>query len=471
MSMGVSSLFSMRCLQEFPKHPGRPGLFCLAFLAALWPLSLEGADLLDVYRLALQHDTQFAVARSNLEAGREKAPQGFSGLLPQITLSGNTTKNNDETRGGGLETHRRANTNGYALTLTQPLFRWQNWLEYDQGRLESAMAEARFIAARQDLILRVAQAYFDVLDTQVTLEAARAQKLAIAQQLAQAKLNFEVGATTIVDTYEAQSRYDLATAQEIASENELEIRREALRVIISEVPETLAPLDAGKSILPPSPAEMSPWVEAAQKDNLSVLIQERTAEIAGKEVEKARAGHYPTLDVVASVSRNRAPANTGNFRQETDGASIGLQLSMPIFQGGYTTSRTRESAANHAAALSTLETARRNAALLARQNFLGVVNGLAQIKALEAALTSSLSSLESNKLGYEVGVRINIDVLNAEQQVFVTRRDLARAYHDTLMAHLRLKNAVGTLEEEDVLEINALLDRSAGIGNQGSNGD
>ncbi|MDR3352223.1 MAG: TolC family outer membrane protein [Zoogloeaceae bacterium] len=450
--MGIFSLFS-------PPRPRRlPGFFFPMAFCLLWPGALAAADLLEIYRLALQHDAQFAVARFDLEAGREKTPQGLSGLLPRITLSGDTEKNDNETRGGGLETHRQYNSNSVALTLTQPVFHWQNWLDYDLGRLESAVAEARFVAARQDLILRVAQAYFEVLNTQVTLEAARAQKLAIAQQLAQAKMNFEVGVTTIVDTYEAQSRYDLATAQEIASENELELRREALRVIIGEeVPETLAALDSAKSILPPDPAEMQPWVVAAQTENLTVQIQEQSVEIAGKELAKARAGHYPTLDVVARAERNRAPASNGQSRQENRASSIALQFNLPIFEGGYTSSRTRESAANHAAALSALENARRNAALLARQNFLGVVNGLAQIKALEAALTSSLSSLESNKLGYEVGVRINIDVLNAEQQVFSTRRDLARAYHDTLLAHLRLKNAIGTLEEKDVQEINALL--------------
>lgn len=304
----------------------------------------------------------------------------------------------------------------------------------------------------------MAQAYFDVLNAQVNLQAAEAQKVAIAQQLEQAKKNFEVGTSTVVDTYEAQSRYDLATAQEISSANDLEVKREALRVIIGEVPESLATLDTSKPILPPQPARMDPWVEAAQKDNVAVQIQQHNAEIASKEAEKARAGHYPTLDLVASSGRSKGISSSGgSARVETDANSIGLQLNVPIYQGGYVSSKAREAAAGYTAAMSSLESARRNAALSARQSYLGVVNGLAQIKALEAAHASSKASLESNKLGYEVGVRINIDVLNAEQQLFVTRRDLAKSYHDTLMARLRLKGAVGSLDEPDLQEINALL--------------
>lgn len=413
-------------------------------------------DLLQVYRQAQEYDAAFATAKANLDAGRERGPQGLAGLLPSLSLSGNTTWNDNRIESGGVRTDRRYNSHGYTLTLSQPVFRWQNWAAYDQGKLAVAVAEAQFVQARQDLILRVAQAYFDVLNAQVNFEAARSQKVAIAQQLEQAKKNFEVGTATIVDTYEAQSRYDLAMAQEIAGENELEVRREALRVIIGEAPEHLASLDAGKPILPPQPEQMAPWVEAAQKDNTAVQIQQKNSEIAAKEVQKLRAGHYPTLDVVANTGNSNTVQGAGGAT-DTHFNNIGLQLTLPLYQGGAVSSRVREAAAQYNAALASLEGARRNAALNARQSYLGVVNGLAQIKALEAALASSLASLESNKLGYEVGVRINIDVLNAEQQVFQTRRDLAKAYHDTLMARLRLKGAVGALDEPDLQEINALL--------------
>jgi len=435
----------------------------LGWLLPLLLLASPGwaMDLMQVYRQAQAYDAAFATARANLEAGRERGPQGLAGLLPSLSLSGNTTWNDNEVENNGVKTDRRYNSNAYTLTLSQPVFRWQNWAAYDQGKLGVALAEAQFVQARQDLILRVAQAYFDVLTAQVNLRAAQSQKVAIAQQLEQAKRNFEVGTATIVDTYEAQSRYDLAWAQEIASENDLEIRREALRVLIGEVPAHLASLDAAKPILPPQPPQLAPWVEAAQKDNTAVQIQQKNSEIAAKEVQRLRAGHYPTLDVVANVGRNHNAQNIGGVG-DIDANNIGLQLNLPIYQGGAVSSRVREAAANYNAALSSLEGARRNAALSARQSYLGVVNGLAQIKALEAAQESSQASLDSNKLGYEVGVRISIDVLNAEQQLYQTRRDLARAYHETLMARLRLKSAVGALDEADLQEINALLqeDRS-----------
>ncbi len=429
----------------------------IAWILMLAATPALATDLLQAYLQAQDYDAQFSAARANLDAGQEKGPQGRSGLLPSLSLSGNTIWNDNDISSSGTNTTRRYNSNAYSLTLSQPVFRWQNWVAYDQGKLAAAQAEAQFAQARQDLILRVSQAYFDVLNAQVNLEAARAQKTAIAQQLEQAKKYFEVGTATIVDTYEAQSRYDLATAQEIAGESSLEIAQEALRVVIGELSGELAMLDTQKAIQPPNPAKVESWMDAARQGNINVQIQGQTEEIAAKEVQRTRAGHYPTLDVVANAGRSKTISSTGGGPVETDVNNIGLQLNIPIFQGGYVSSKTREAVALHSAAQANLEAARRDAALQARQNYLGVVNGLAQIRALEAAHESSKASLESNKLGYEVGVRINIDVLNAEQQLFVTRRDLAKAYHDTLMARLRLKAAVGTLEEADLREINALL--------------
>jgi outer membrane protein len=203
---------------------------------------------------------------------------------------------------------------------------------------------------------------------------------------------------------------------------------------------------------------MKEWVAAAEKDGIAVQVQQAAASIAAREVDKQRAGHYPTLDLVANVGSNKSYASAALGLLDSDSKNIGVQLNIPIFQGGAVNSRTREASANRATAESALEAAKRNAALNARQNYLGVVNGLAQVKALKAAMVSSQSALESNKLGYEVGVRINIDVLNAENQVYVTRRDFAKSVLDTLMSQFRLKAAVGSLGEEDVSAVNALLD-------------
>ena len=424
---------------------------------------LWAADLMQIYREAQANDATYAAARSTLEAGRERTPQARAGLLPTLSLTANSFWNQNDLyfRGGGNTIPANFNSNGYTLTLSQPLFRWQNWVAYDQSKFQVAQAEANFVQAGQDLILRVAQAYFDVLYAIENLKAVRANKISIEQQLESAKRNFEVGTSTIVDSHEAQARFDLATAQEIAAESDLEVRQRTLQAIIGKEPGPLAPFRRNAEIPQPQPADMKQWAAAAENDNINVQLQMAALEIASREVDRQRAGHYPTVDVVVNKGKSTAFAQTAAGQLETNFENIGVQLNLPIFQGGLVASRQSEASANRAAAESTLEQARRNATLQARQQYLGATNGLAQVRALKAALISSLSSLESNRLGFDVGVRINIDVLNADNQVFVTRRDLAKAVLDTLMSQLRLKAAVGTLSEDDVVAANALLDPTA----------
>lgn len=424
---------------------------------------LRAADLMQIYREAQANDAAYAAARSTVEAGRERTPQALAGLLPTIGISGNTQWNENDIslRKSTTTDNVKFNSNGYTLTLTQPLFRWQNWVAYDQSKFQVAQAEANFVQAGQDLILRVAQAYFDVLYANENLKAVRANKVSIEQQLESAKRNFEVGTSTIVDAQEAQARFDLAIAQEIAAESDVEVRQRTLQAIIGKEPGSLAPFRRNAEIPQPQPADMKQWATAAENDNINVQLQMAALEIASLEVDRQRAGHYPTVDLVASKGSTTALASAGLGLVDSDFTSIGVQVNLPIFQGGQVVSRQREASANRAAAESTLEQARRNAALQARQQYLGATNGLAQVRALKAALISSQSSLESNRLGFEVGVRINIDVLNADNQVYVTRRDLAKAVLETLMSQLRLKAAVGTLSEDDVVAANALLDPSA----------
>ena len=417
-------------------------------------------DLVQVYREALSNDQLYAAARAVAEAGREKAPQGLSDLLPTIGASANVMHNDTTFSPDNLPSvSRRYNTSGYSVNLTQPLFRWQNIVQYDQSKLQVVQTEANFAQASQDLIVRVAQAYFDVLNAQENLKAVRANKQSITQQLEQAKKNFEVGTATITDSQEAQSRFDLASAQEIAAQNDLDVKRYALRVIVGKDSGELNRLKSQAELKPPQPASMEAWVDAAAKDSFVVQAQQAATEVAAKEVERARAGHYPTLDAVAGYAKSRSAESYSSDVQSGVGYSnIGLQLNIPIFQGGYVNSKTREAIANRTAAEAALENAKRTAALNVQQAYLGVVNGLAQVKALEAALISSSSALESNKLGYEVGVRIGIDVLNAENQVYVTKRDLAKARFDTLLAQFKLKAAVGSLSETDLEQINPLFE-------------
>jgi outer membrane protein len=422
----------------------------------------HGADLMGVYRDAVAYDAQFAAARAALDAGREKLPQGRSGLLPTIGLSASTTWNDvDTTRrvANAPSVNTQYNSNGWTVQLTQPVFRWQNWVAYNQSELAVAQAEAQFIVARQDLIVRVAQAYFDVLLAQDTLATGQAQKVAIAEQLESAKRNFEVGTATITDTHEAQARHDLTSAQELAADNDLAVKRQALRSLIGKEPEGLKNLRGAVQLAAPQPADMGKWVEMAETGSASVQIYQALFEIAQREVEKQRAGHYPTLDLVATRGNSGTGfSSTSASGSDSKSSTIGLQLSIPLYAGGAVMSKDREAVALKEKASAELENARRGAAQNARQAYLGVQSGLAQVKAYEAAIVSSQSAVDSNKLGYEVGVRINIDVLNAQSQLFDTRQKLAKARLDTLGALLKLKAAAGTLGDDDVAAINALLE-------------
>jgi outer membrane protein len=429
-------------------------------IAAAFSGSAAGIDFLQTYRLARQNDATFASARSGLEAGLEKLPQGRALLLPVINGTANTNWNDGENRTTDIS--RQFNSNGYNITLTQPLFRWQNIVQYKQSEFQVLQSEAQFGQATQDLIVRVAQAYFDVLAAQDNLDFIGANKIAIAEQLAQAKRNFEVGTATITDTNEAQARYDLAVAQEISGQNALEVAVRALQQIIGQIPDKLVPLKA-VAMTTPSPNVMDEWANAARRNNFVVRGNEAVFEIATREIERQRAGHYPTLDVVASTQENTnenlaaAAALAGGARATIQQNIVGLQLALPIFSGGSVMSRTREAVALREKARQDLEASKRAAEFNARQSYLNVTNGLAQVKALEQALVSSETALQSNRVGYEVGVRINIDVLNAQQQVFQTKRDLARARYDTILNGLRLKSAAGSLTESDVELVNALL--------------
>ena len=444
----------------------------------------HAVDLLGIYRDALTYDARFASARAERDAGLEKLPQGRAGLRPQINFMADTKWNDTTTQlrssptmslqpvmGAPLakafgklipeNTSSRYNTHSWGISLMQPLFRWQNWSIYKQAELATAAAEVQYSAAKQDLIERVIQAYFDTLLAQAEVTTATAQKAAISEQLAAAKRSFEVGTTTITDTHEAQARFDLVTATELVAQNDLEVKKQALRTLTGKEIDELKGLKPNVELSPPEPSDVAQWVESAEKDNYNVQLSKTQLEIANREIEKNRVGHYPTLDLIANHGRQSSSTNpmwSTLGGTDTDATVVGLQLNIPIFSGGLTASKTREAVALREKANSDLENARRMAALGARQSYLGVTSGLAQIKALEQALLSSQSALDSNKLGYEVGVRVNIDVLNAQQQVSSTSRDLAKARLQTLMAQVKLKALTGGLSEQDVAVLNGLLE-------------
>ncbi|MDD3352809.1 TolC family outer membrane protein [Zoogloea sp.] len=430
----------------------------VALLAGSVGSAALAADLEQVYRDALAYDAVLVAAQGTLEAGREKLPQGRAALLPSVSVSGNSNWNEAEVKATGIS--RGYNSNGWQVQLTQPLFRWQNWVQYQQGELQASLAEAQYRLARQDLTLRAAQAYFDVLTAQDVLAAVQALHSANTQQLELARKSFEVGTVTITDVHEAQSRADLSSAQMIAAESDLAVRRHALSVMTGKETEVLKGLRKGVALSRPEPADIQAWVGAAEGSSLAVQAAQLAGEIASREVERNQAAHLPTLDLVATHGNSTTSSAFNNFagRLDLDTTTVGVQLALPLFQGGAVTSRVREAAALKSKAQADLDHARRSSAQSARQAYLGVTSGLAQVKAFEAAQVSSGSALEANKLGYEVGVRINIDVLNAQSQLSDTRQKLARARYDTLIAQLRLKAAAGALGEEDVRAINALLE-------------
>jgi len=426
-------------------------LTSLMFASGL-ALGAQAADLLDIYRAAQTQDAVFAGARAAQQAGQEKLTQGRALLMPSVNLNANTTYNDVNAPYGAS----RYNNHGYGVSVVQPLFREQNWAAYNQSELQVAIADAQFRGAQQDVILRSAQAYFDVLIAQDTVQLNAAQKAAIAQQLEQAKRNFEVGTATITDTYEAQARYDLILAQELAAANELELKRRDLQQLINaaEVP-ALNVLGAGFNPVAPEPAEVQKWVDDAQRNNVQVVSAEAAYQLAEQEVARSRGGHLPTVDLIGNYAKNTGCTFT--TCGDTRSTSVGVQLSMPLFQGGAIQSKWREAEANREKAKQDLESARRNVALQARQAYLGVASGIAQVQALQQALKSSESLLEASKLGQEVGVRTSLDVLNAQQQLFSTRRDLYQAQYNYLVSHLRLKAAAGNLLEADLERVNQAL--------------
>ncbi len=440
-------------------------LFSLAIPLALAALAgatpAFGEDLLQIYREAQLNDPQVAAARANWVATQERVPQARSQLLPNVGLSASANANDNRQEFKGPNATVSANSFGnaaFTISASQPLYRYQNVVAYDQAKQQVEQSDYALASAQQDLILRVAQVYFDVLLAEYAVELANAQKAAVSEQLAQAKRNFEVGVATITDTNEAQARFDAIVAQEITTQNELDNRRTALRAIIGRAPKDLKKFGGGFEPVLPQPFSPDHWVDRALSDNLQVRIAKYNFDIASLEIERQRAANYPTVDLVGSYGNSYG---TGSLVNNLDvygrTAQIGVALAVPLYQGGLVNSKVREAIALQDSSRQNLEAARRNALFNAQTGFTGVASAAASVKAFEQAVRSSETALQSNRLGQEVGVRTNLDVLNVTQVVFQNRRDLANAYFVYLISVLRLKAAVGTLSEDDVLEINRRL--------------
>ena len=418
---------------------------------------VSSQDLLDVWNKALARDPVYAASQAFEAAEQEAVPQARAQLLPYVSADA-VAQSDDTRRASTFGNSSGGSSAEWALSLTQPIFDLGAWRGLEQAGYVARAGQVSTTQAYQNLILRVAQAYFDVLAAQDTLRALLAEKQAIETQLRAAERGFELGSTTIADTYEAQSRLDIVTANEVRARNELQNSTDRLARIINERPGNLAELATNIKLPSPAPSRLDDWTQQASAANLSVVLADLRARIAESQIAIAKSRHYPTLDLQAQTgtASDRGIYGPSSGPRSLDTA-VGLRLSIPIFTGGEISSVVREQTSRLQQARYELENAKREAVQLAQLYFAGVSSGLAQIRALAAAEKSSLASVQANKTGYEVGVRVNIDVLNAQQQLYATQRNLAQARYDTLMNSLRLKAATGTLSDNDLHAVNKLL--------------
>ena len=435
--------------------------FVTLALAGGFALAAQAQSLVDLYQAARGHDASYQSARAQYEANLAKAAQARANLLPSASLTAGLTRARVETTNAAesATNPREYGTQSAGLNLTQPLYRPANLASYRQGEQQVLLAEEQLKAAEQDLIVRVAQGYFDLLGAQDNLDFVKAQKAAVAEQLASAKRNFEVGTATITDTREAQARFDLVIAQEIAAENDLRVKQLALDNLTGQTSAAPWPLKSGAALPEPAQTGIEQWVASAEAENPAVRQARIGLEVARLEVEKARASEKPTLDAVAGLNRtlNVGGNNSNAATSHVNGASIGVNFNLPLFAGFALQNRLKETRALEDKARADLDNASRSAAQATRVAYLGVVSGQGQVKAYEAAQASSQSLLEATRLGYQVGVRINLDVLNAQSQLFDTKARLAKARYDLLVGGLKLRQAGGGLTAGDLETINSIL--------------
>ena len=459
-----------------------PRLLPLRRAAAHWrlaPLALATAlglgfapgagaqSLQELYEAARGYDASYLSARALLDSSKYRVDQVNALRLPSVGLGVSGSRSTSDTPASNTQS---STTNAVGATLSgrQSLFNRANGVTISQAQKSLEVSAADFEAAEQDLIVRVAQAYFDVLAAQDTLATTRTSKAAISEQLASAKRNFEVGTATITDTREAQARFDLGTAQEIVAANDLQTKRIALDQLVGR--SNVAPNQLAVPVALPAtaPANIDEWVSRADEEHPLVRKARLGFDVARLETEKAKAGHLPTVDLTASYTRGHA-STRGDARAlngsaqgfdisgANNGSAIAVTINVPLFAGYAIQNRVKETVVLEDKARNDLEAARRGVSQGTRQAYLGVESGKAQVKALEAAESSSQLALEATQLGYRVGVRVNLDVLNAQTQLFQTRRDLAKARYDVLVGSLRLRQASGRLKPEDVAALNQLL--------------
>ncbi len=423
----------------------------------------QAQSLVEMYDAARGYDAGFISAKAQFEANLARANQTLGGILPNISVSASQVKTDykSELRDPPytVSPTRQLETRSATATLTQPIYRPAAWAAYRQGGQLLQQAAAQYEASEHDLLIRVTQAYFDVLVSEDNLELISAQRKAVDEQLASAKRNFEVGTATITGVRDAQARFDLATAQAIAAENDVLIKRLGLNLVVGLSEAKPKRLIKTTQLMPTPKEDVNAWISQAETSSPAIRQAQLGLEVASYEVSKATAGHKPTLD--AQMTYGRTDNIKGTAISTTPSnvftPSVGVVLNVPLFAGFSTMYKVKEAYALEDKARSDYENARRTTAQATRTAYFGLIAGLSQVKAYEAAEASSQSALDANKLGYSVGVNINIDVLNSQSQLYQTKRDLAKARYDVLVTNLKLRQAAGTLTPADLQPINALL--------------
>ncbi|MFM9912719.1 MAG: TolC family outer membrane protein [Methylophilaceae bacterium] len=420
--------------------------------------------LMDIYLQAQAADSTWASAKSAHAAIQEKLVQGKALTLPTVTFNANAEHSNTDVFYKGSSANpfsggtQSFGTYAYSVNVNHPLYHKQNNVQYEQAQTQVAQADDVLNAARLDLMVRTASAYFEVLLAQDKIDLLVAQKAATVRQLEQAKANFDVGTATITDVHEAQAKFDLLIAQEIAAMNDLEIRLRSIQAITGQVPTKLASAKEKLDVVIPQPQSMESWVEIAEQQSPQLKIQQQAVQLANQEIERTHAGHLPTVDLVANFSDTSSSGGTNGIGSDLQNFTFGVKLEIPLYQGGSISSKEREAVGNQQKAQDDLELARRTADLNTRQAYLNVASAVAQVKAYEQALVSSLSSLDSTSLGYEVGVRTSVDVLNAQQQYYSAKRDLLQARYTWMISVIKLKGAAGVLSDNDLAETSSMLE-------------
>ena len=412
-------------------------------------------DLLSVYQSALANDPQFRAAQSEYKAQLDSKSQSSSQLYPSISLSANYT-DNDEKIENSSTTRYKYTSKGYNLSLVQPLYRQANFVGLSQANALVAQAQATLDSAKQDLILRVATRYFAVLAAEDDLSFAMAERTAIQQQLVQTQQRYKVGLIAITDVQEAQARFDQAVARAIVAENAVAISRESLREITAADVGQLAPLSNTHPLLSPNPADINQWVSKALSQNSLLTAAKASVEVAREEVSKQRAGHFPSLDLVANHSYGNYGG--GQFgKRDVEDNTVSLQLNVPLFQGGLVSSLTRAASFRLQEAKEKLEQQTRATEKQTRNSYLSVIANISQVTALKQALASSQVALKATQAGFEVGTRTAVDVLDSQRGRYLALRDYAQVRYNYVLETLRLKQAAGTLSEMDIQQLNPWL--------------